>query len=217
MRGVTNYSVEEICALLTTRPIPKDELLDLQFNLSLKSQVKETLNRAGYEFIDDHLSNHYDARIKRDIRNLDQIFDEEIGSMELTITAKAMVTILWCKLILPKFDYHFVMTHSDELILSEDQLYENYKEHIGSKTHLRRVLTILRQYGFIETVRGEGAYKAGPRLSTAIDSTIMYERVKGKMIDFLVREHDETHMKVKDTFDEQYKEMEGEIQNESAS
>jgi hypothetical protein len=217
MEGLTNYSAEEICAMLTTRPIPRYELLSLQFDFHLRSQVTETLSQAGYELVDDPISDHYDARIKKEIFNLNHTLERELGSMNLTMPAKALIAILWCSLILPKYDRHFHKTFTEETTITEDQLYENFKEQLGSKTNLKRILTTLKQFGFIETVRGEGAFKAGPRLSTAIDSTTMYDKVKGKMIEFLVNENDERHRAVKNLFSQEDEKMKEESDYESAS
>ncbi|WP_017754503.1 hypothetical protein [Calidifontibacillus oryziterrae] len=51
-------------------------------------------------------------------------------------------------------------------------------------------MTILRKHQFLQYSLKKKAYIAGPRLFTAIDSSIMYDRVKTNMIDFLVAEHE---------------------------
>lgn len=217
MKGTTYYSAEEICAMLTTGPIPRTELLSLQFDFHLRSEVTQILSSAGYEFVDDPISNCYDARIKKEIYNLNHTLDRELGSMNLTMPAKALIAILWCSLVLPKFDRHFQKNLTEEITITEEQLYENFKEQLGSKTNLKRILTTLKQLGFIETVWGESAFKAGPRLSTALDSSIMYDKVKAKLIEFLVNENDEKHRGVKNLFFPEMKEIKEDTDYESVS
>lgn len=202
--------------MLTTRPVPRDELSVLHYDYRLRNQVISILNQTGYEFVDDPISNHYDARIKKEIYNLNHTFEKELGSMNLSTSAKAMITILWCLLILPKYDRQFRQKQIEEITISEEQLFENYKNQLGSKSNLRRILTTLKQLGFIETVRGEGAYKAGPRLTTALDSITMYEKIKGKIIEFLVNENEEQHRAVKDLFLKEDEGTEEESDYESA-
>lgn len=217
MKGLTHYTTEEICAMLTTGPIPRNELLSLQFDFHLRSEVTKILSCAGYEFVDDPISNCYDARIKKEVYNLNHMLEKELGSMNLTMPAKAMIAILWCSLILPKFDRNFQRNLTEELTVTEDQLYENYKEQLGSKTNLKRILTTLKQLGFIETVRGESAYKAGPRLTTALDSTTMYDKVKTKLIEFLVNENDEKHRHAKNLILPEIKKIKEDTDYESVS
>ncbi|PLR76550.1 hypothetical protein CU633_15275 [Bacillus sp. V3-13] len=196
------YTAEEICARLTTRACVRDIFPQLQYDENLKTQVKENLNRAGYEFVDDPISNHYDARIKRQIRSIHQLVEDELGS-GLTIQAKALIVILWCHLILPKFDRTLMKELKEEPTVTEDQLYENFKQNIGARQNLRRTLTLLRQYDFIKSVWGQkNRIAAGPRLSTAIEPVTMYDLVKDRVIDFLILENEEQKEQLEQTFAE---------------
>ncbi|MEC1746829.1 hypothetical protein P9E32_15645, partial [Schinkia azotoformans] len=75
----------------------------------------------------------------------------------------------------------------------------------------------IKQLGFIETVRGENAFKAGPRLTTALDSTTMYDKVKAKLIEFLVNENDEKHRHAKNLFLPEKNEIKEDTDYESVS
>lgn len=197
---MNEYTPDEICAKLTTGACPRDMFPQLKYNLALKEKVAERLDQAGYEFVDDPISNCYDARIKPHIRSLNDLVEGELGS-GLTIQAKAMIAILWCYLILPRIDSTMKEDLKEEPYMTEEQLFENFKQHIGSRQSLRRTLTLLRQYEFIQTLWGKkNAIKAGPRLSTAINPVIMYDLVKDKVIDFLILENEEKMEDVEETF-----------------
>lgn len=186
------YTSEEICAKLTTRACGRERFPQLEYDNRLRDEVKKNLDRAGYEFVDDPISKHYDARIKPQIRSIQELVENELGS-DLTVQAKALIVILWCHLILPKFDRTMRKELTEEPMVTEEQLYENFKQHIGARKNLRRSLTLLRQYDFIKTIWGENnAIAAGPRLTTAIDPVTMYDLVKESTIDFLITENEES-------------------------
>ncbi|MFC7394609.1 hypothetical protein [Scopulibacillus cellulosilyticus] len=197
---MNEYTPDEICAKLTTGACSRDMFPQLKYNLVLKEKVAERLDQAGYEFIDDPISNCYDARIKQHIRSLNDLVEGELGK-GLTIQAKALIAILWCYLILPRIDLKIKEELQEEPYMTEDQLFENFKQQIGSRKSLRRTLTLLRQYDFIQTVWGKkNAIKAGPRLTTAINPVKMYDLVKDKVIDFLILENEAKKEDVEVTF-----------------
>ncbi|WP_150908252.1 hypothetical protein [Lysinibacillus fusiformis] len=194
------YTPDEICAKLTTGACPRDMFPQLKYNLVLKERVIERLYHAGYEFVDDPISNCYDARLKQQIRSLQELVEGELGK-GLTVQAKAMIAILWCYLILPRIDSTMSKDLQEESFVTEEQLYENFKKNIGSRQNLRRTLTLLRQYNFIQTMWGKkNAIKAGPRLSTAINPVTMYDLVKDKVIDFLILENEDKKVDVEETY-----------------
>jgi len=197
-----DYTPDEICAKLTTGACSRDLFPQLKYNFTLKEKVTERLDQAGYEFVDDPISNCYDARIKQHIRSLNDLVEGELGR-GLTVQAKAMIAILWCYLILPRIDSTMKEDFQEEAYMTENQLFENFKQQIGSRQSLRRTLTLLRQYDFIQTVWGKkNAIKAGPRLSTAINPVTMYDLVKDKVIDFLILENEVKKEDVEETFSE---------------
>ncbi|MGE7696696.1 hypothetical protein ACQKNC_21820 [Lysinibacillus sp. NPDC094177] len=197
---MNEYTPDEICAKLTTGACSRDIFPHLKYNLALKEKVTERLYQAGYEFVDDPISNCYDARIKPHIRSLNDLVEGELGK-GLTTQAKAIIAILWCYLILPRIDSSMNEDLLEDPYITEDQLFENFKQHIGSRQNLRRTLTLLRQYDFIQTVWGKkNAIKAGPRLTTAINPVTMYDLVKDKVIDFLILENEEKKEYVEETF-----------------
>ncbi|MFA9459003.1 hypothetical protein ACERJO_19945 [Halalkalibacter sp. AB-rgal2] len=197
---MNEYTPDEICAKLTTGACTRDLFPQLKYNLGLKEKVAERLDQAGYEFVDDPISDCYDARIKPHIRSLTDLVEGELGK-GLTIQAKAMIAILWCYLILPRIDSTMKEGLKEDPYITEDQLFENFKQHIGSRQNLRRTLTLLRQYDFIQSIWGKrNAIKAGPRLTTAINPVTMYDLVKDKVIDFLIHENEERKEDVEETF-----------------
>ncbi len=203
------HDVEEICAFLTTKACPKEMFPELEYDDHLRAKVQETLDRAGYEFVDDPISKHYDARIKSRIREMSTFMEDQLGSIDLTVQAKALLVILWCYLVLPKYDRNMRKQLREEPTVSEDQLYENFKLHIGSKQNLRRVLTVLRQYDFVRTVWGKNELKAGPRLTTSLDSFTMYNRLKDRLIDFIGKEYESEKQSIVSKFDQLLEQIEG--------
>lgn len=196
------YTAEEICAKLISGACTKELFPQLEYTDRLREEVKENLSRAGYEFIDDPLSNHYDARIKPRIRSIHDLLKNELGS-GLTVQAKALIVILWCNLILPKFDSNMKKDLVREPTVTEEQLYENFKKHIGAKQNLRKTLTLLRKYGFIKNIRKQkNTIVAGPRLSTALDSIVMYNLIKEKIIDFIILENEESREEIEKVYNE---------------
>lgn len=188
---MNEFTPDEICAKLTTGACPRKMFPQLKYNQSLREKVIERLDNAGYQFVDDPISNSYDARIKSHIRSLHNLVGDELGS-SLTTQAKAIIAILWCYLIFPKINRAMKMELKEEPTVTEEQLYENFKQHIGSRQNLRRTLTLLRQYNFIEGIWGQkNTLKAGPRLSSAIDAVVMYDLLKDKVIDFIISEEKE--------------------------
>ncbi|WP_052520315.1 hypothetical protein [Aneurinibacillus migulanus] len=186
------YTAEEICAKLTTKSCNKEMFPQLEYDDRLRNEVKESLNKAGYQFVDDPISKHYDARIKPQIRSIQELVENELGG-DLTVQAKALIVILWCHLILPKFDRAIKKELTEEPTVTEEQLYENFKQHIGARQNLRRSLTLLRQYNFIKTVWGQkNTIAAGPRLTTAIDSMTMYDLVRENILNFLIIENEDS-------------------------
>jgi len=199
---MNEYTPDEICAKLTTGACSREVFPQLQYNQVLKEMVTTRLDQAGYEFVDDPLSNSYDARIKPHIRSLHDLVEDEIGS-GLTTQAKALIAILWCHLVLPKIDRAMKEGLREALTVSEEQLFENFKQHIGRRQSLKRNLSLLRRYDFIKNVWGQkSVIKAGPRLTTAIDPVIMYDLVRDKVIDFLLVENEETTDEVEKTFED---------------
>jgi len=203
MDELRHYEVEEICAMLTTRACAKTSLPVLESKPDIRRQVKERLRQAGYEFVDDPFSQHYDARIQKEIRNLNSMLEEQLGGDELTVQAKALIAILWCNLVLPLYDASRGSRIREEpLTVSEEQLYENFKSHIGARQNLRKVLTLLRQYDFIRPVWGQSELQAGPRLTTALDCSTMYDRLRNSMIDFLIDENLRQQHQVNEMFEQ---------------
>jgi hypothetical protein len=196
------YTAEEICAKLISGACSKELFPQLEYNERLRAEVKENLSRAGYEFVDDSFSNHFDARIKPRIRSINELLKNELGC-GLTVPAKALIVILWCNLILPKLNPSMKKDLVREPTVTEEQLYENFKRHIGAKRNLRKTLTLLRQYGFIKNVWGQkNTIAAGPRLSTALDSIVMYNLIKENIIDFIILENEESREEIERVYHE---------------
>ncbi|ATF15795.1 hypothetical protein A616_28740 [Brevibacillus brevis X23] len=213
MSEIRHYTAEEICAFLTTKAYPRKMFPALEYDDQLRETVRQTLDRAGYEFVDDPISKHFDARIKPYIRDMGAFMEDQLSGLDLTIQAKAILAILWCHLILPQYDRQMRKHLHEEPTVNEDQLYENYKMNIGSRQNLRRILTMLRQYDFIQNVWGQNAIKAGPRLTTSLDSHVMYNRLKNRLVDFIGREMEEQKQAFINSFDQVIDQREGEYGN----
>lgn len=187
-----DYLPSEICAMLTLKACPKSMFPRLEFDDPFRKVVEKCLNQAGYELVDDPISRHYDARLSTDVVMTQAFREGDFPSGEgLSIPAKAILVILWCNLVLPKYDTSLKKGLLHELHVTEDQLFENFKKQLGSRQNLRKTLTTLKQFGFIQAVRGTQRIVAGPRLSTAIDSAKLYDYVRRQVINLLIEELDE--------------------------
>ncbi|HHY73717.1 MAG TPA: hypothetical protein GX497_10965 [Bacillus bacterium] len=200
MNNFYDITPEEVCAVLTIQPVPKHILPQLDYDDLLRQKVIHSLSETGYEFIDDSLAGYYDARLKKEIRSTRPIMDQKLSGNQLNVSHKAVIVILWCLLVLPRIDPMIRKELRKPLTVAEDQLYENFKQHIGAKKNLKRIITILRKQQFLEYSSKMKAYIAGPRLFTAIDSNIMYERVKTHMIHFLVTEQEKQRTALNTSF-----------------
>ncbi|WP_281868845.1 hypothetical protein [Brevibacillus parabrevis] len=187
-----DYLPSEICAMLTLKACPRSMFPRLQFDDQFRNVVAKSLNEVGYELVDDPISGYFDARLSPDVVITQAFREGDFPSGEgLSIPAKAMLVILWCNLVLPKYDPGLKRGLLHELHVTEDQLFENFKKQLGSRQNLRKALTTLKQFGFIQTIRGTSQIIAGPRLSTAIDSAKLYDYVRKHVIHLLVEEIDE--------------------------
>ncbi|WP_017754502.1 hypothetical protein [Calidifontibacillus oryziterrae] len=133
MNNIYDITSEEICAVLTIQPISKQYIPQLDFDDYLRKKVINSLAEAGYEFIDDSLSGYYDARLKKEIRTTRPIMEQKLIGNQLNINEKAILVILWCLLVLPRIDHMIRRELRDPLTITEEQLYENFKQHIGPK------------------------------------------------------------------------------------
>lgn len=187
-----DYSAEEICAMLTIKACPKSIFPRLNFDDSFRNDVEKRLHDAGYELVDDPVTYHYDARLLRSITETDAFREGDFPSCEgLSVPVKALLVILWCNLILPYYDLSLKRDHHNQPHVTEDQLFENFKKQWGSRQNLRKSLTTLKQYGFIQLVWGKAQIVAGPRLSTAVDNARLYDHVRSRVINLLVSEIEE--------------------------
>lgn len=186
-----DYSPEEVCAMLTIKACPKHLIPRLEFDDTFRTDVTNRLREVGYEFVDDPISQHFDARLSQDIRHLEPFTEGPFPPNEgQSVVGKALLVILWCNLILPKYDHSLKKQMDEDPHVTEEQLFENFKSQLGSMQNLRKNLTVLKQQGFILGVRGTTSMIAGPRLSTAVDNSKLYEQVRKHVIDLLINETD---------------------------
>ncbi|MEE4570754.1 hypothetical protein V2U94_24365 [Paenibacillus polymyxa] len=194
-----DFSPTEVCAMLTIKACPKSMFPRLEFDDNFRKDVEGRLEQVGYELVDDRLSHHFDARLKQTVR-LSGPFTEGafLPGDGLSVICKALLVILWCNLILPKYDTDLKKQLNEEPHLTEEQLFENFKSQLGSMQNLRKNLTFLKQQGFIQGIRGKSSIIAGPRLSTAIDNSRLYEHIRKNVNELLIEETKYVHEKTSD-------------------
>lgn len=192
MIEVHDYSPEEVCAMLTIKACPKSMFPQMSYSVDFKNDVQQRLLNVGYELVNDPISSHYDARILRSITESTEFREGDFPSCQgFTIPAKALLVILWCNLILPLLESRIKGSTMQKPHVTEDQLFENFKLQWGSRQNLRKSLTTLKQYGFIQVVRGTPLIVAGPRLSTSIENFRLLDHIRNNVIDLLVSETEE--------------------------
>jgi hypothetical protein len=156
--------VAGICAeLIRRRVVSRDDLPDLEHDLTLRDEVSRRLAEVGLVLLERPGVPFWGVAVVDAYRSVEKL------SAELDSRALGLLLYLWLQLVAPYFySEQPPPSRLSEIVVSEDALLRELPGH-WAKTSLQRALSQLRRLRFVETVRGAEAVCAGPMLWLAIN------------------------------------------------
>lgn len=162
-----------ICAeLIRRRLIPRDELSEIEQDLTLRDEVSRRLSEVGLSLLERPGIPFWGVAIADVFRSTETL------NAELDVRSLGLLLYLWLQLVAPYFYREQTPPeHLKETPLSEEAL---LRELPGgwTKSGLQRALSPLRRLHFVETVRGEDAVSAGPMLWLAINHEALLQDLR---------------------------------------
>lgn len=154
-----------ICAeLIRRRVVPREELLELEEDLVLREEVSRRLIDVGLTLLNRPGVSSFGVVVAEPYRSGETLSDHGLDSRAL-----GLLLYLWLRLVAPRvYGEERTLTNDAPLTISADALLEELPGN-WKKTTLAQYLGRLRRLKFIEGVRGEEAWSAGPMLWLAID------------------------------------------------
>lgn len=191
-----------ICArLIREGAVPRDEIPDLDLH-DVRGEVEQRLSEVGLELASSAYSDHVGIRLSPAVSS-DPGFDAA-SNAGLGSDACALLVVLWARLVLQKrtaADTRLVPGRDQSNLFHRDAadeargftpqvrietLMREFGNIIGSRTHLKRILTQLRRLGFVAG-RGE-TIEAGPLLELGIDGERMIAYIRRGVLAQLLEE-----------------------------
>jgi predicted transcriptional regulator len=184
-----------ICAILLREGyVHRDDLPALR-DPTVKEAVEGRLRDVGLELVSTSYTPHYGVRQRAEIE-ADEAFDSPSNETALKSDACALLVILWTRLALQR------RTGQDQLetpgqaaltlegkveraedydpTIRQEAIMEEFGDVLGTRSHIKRLLTQLGRLGFIE--RRGSIIRAGPNLELAIDGDRMMSFVRDRLI-----------------------------------
>ncbi|MGH7858305.1 MAG: hypothetical protein ACREQY_13360 [Candidatus Binatia bacterium] len=191
-----------ICArLLREGTVPRSELPALD-HPDVRQEVERRLGEVGLVLATSAYSEHVGLRLSPDV-TADSAFDAA-SNLGLRADACALLVVLWARLVLQKrtaADTRQVpgqaalFSHDRAEAAKEFQpqvrvetLAREFGSAIGSRTHLRMLVSQLRRLGFLAG-RGD-VIEAGPLLELAVDGEKMIAFIRRKVLSELLERGD---------------------------
>ena len=191
-----------ICArLIREGAVPREDISDLDLS-DIRREVEKRLSEVGLELATSAYSEHVGIRLSPAITS-EPAFDAA-SNAGLGSDACALLVVLWARLALQKrtaADTRVVPGQDQGRIFSRDSadearaytpqvrvetLMREFGNIIGSRTHLKRLLTLLRRLGFVAG-RGD-IIEAGPLLELGIDGERMIAFIRRGVLAQLLEE-----------------------------
>ena len=191
-----------ICArLIREGAVPCEDISDLDLP-DIRREVEKRLSEVGLELATSAYSEHVGVRLSPAITS-EPAFDAA-SNAGLGSDACALLVVLWARLALQKrtaADTRAVPGQDQGKIFSRDSagearaytpqvrvetLMREFGNIIGSRTHLKRLLTLLRRLGFVAG-RGD-IIEAGPLLELGIDGERMIAFIRRGVLAQLLEE-----------------------------
>ncbi len=154
-----------ICAeLISRRLVPRDDLPEMEDDLSLRDDVSRRLSDVGLILLDRPGIPYWGVAIAEAYRTTDTIFDQRLNSRAL-----GLLLYLWLQLVAPfLYDEHCLPENYAEITVSMDALLAELPGG-WAKTTLKQYIGRLARLNFVQKVRGTNLVCAGPMLWLAID------------------------------------------------
>jgi DNA-binding transcriptional ArsR family regulator len=194
-----------ICArLIREGAVPRNEIPDLDLP-DVRREVEERLSEVGLELATSAYSDHVGVRLSPAVTS-EPAFDAA-SNAGLGSDACALLVVLWARLALQKrtaADSRLVPGRDQGKLFPRESaeeargftpqvrvetLMREFGNIIGSRTHLKRILTQLRRVGFVAG-RGE-IIEAGPLLELGIDGERMIAYIRRGVLAQLLEEKKE--------------------------
>ncbi|MFH1438389.1 MAG: hypothetical protein ABIJ56_21955 [Pseudomonadota bacterium] len=191
-----------ICArLIREGAVLRDDISDLDLP-DLRREVEQRLSEVGLELVTSAYSGHVGVRLSPAVTS-ESAFDAA-SNAGLGSDACALLVVLWARLALQKrtaADMRAVPGQDQGKLFSRDSaeearaytprvrfetLMREFGNIIGSRTHLKRLLTLLRRLGFVAG-RGD-IIEAGPLLELGIDGERMIAFIRRGVLAQLLEE-----------------------------
>ncbi len=154
-----------ICAeLIRRRVVSRTEMPELEEDLVLRDEVSKRLSDVGLNLLDRPGIPYLGVSMAEPYRSGEMLVDHGLDNRAL-----GLLLYLWLRLVAPSVYGEQRTTDQDKpLTLSFESLLAELPG-VWKKTNLAQYLGRLRRLRFIEGVRGEEAWSAGPMLWLAID------------------------------------------------
>lgn len=188
-----------VCAILLREGyVERDRLPELK-NPTTKEAVEGRLRDVGLELVTTPYTPYYGVRQRADIES-DEAFDSVSNESVLRSDACALLVILWARLALQRrtgqdrletpgqaaltIEGKVERAEDYEPTIRQEAIVEEFGDILGTKSHIKRLLTQLAGLGFIR--RRGSIISAGPNLELAIDGDRMMSFVRDRLISALL-------------------------------
>jgi len=153
-----------ICAeLIRRRVVPRDDMPELEEDVVLRDEVTKRLENVGLILLDKPGVPYLGVAVGESHRSGDNLSD--VG---LNTRSAGLILFLWLRLVAPQVYGEQKTTPLEASAVSSDTLLAELPGH-WTKTNLQQHLGALRKLHFVQRVRGEDSWSAGPMLWLAIN------------------------------------------------